>query len=112
MESIGFLGGSVVKESACSAETRVQSLGREDPLEKGMATHSSILALKIPWTGEPGGLWLIGSQSDSGPLCNVGSPWSWPTVLTASPTLINFISLSLCLLSGNSFPTRAHTMTD
>ena len=56
MESIGFPGGSVVKESACSAETGVQSLGREDPLEKGMATHSSILALKIPWTEEPGGL--------------------------------------------------------
>ena len=37
-------------------ETRVQSLGREDLLEKGMATHSSILAWKIPWTKEPGGL--------------------------------------------------------
>ena len=36
-------------------ETQVQSLGREDPLEKGMATHSSILAWKIPWTEEPGG---------------------------------------------------------
>ena len=37
-------------------ETQVQSLGREDPLEKGMATHSSILAWKIPWAEEPGGL--------------------------------------------------------
>ena len=37
-------------------ETRVQSLGLEDPLEKGMATHSSILAWEIPWTEEPGGL--------------------------------------------------------
>ena len=37
-------------------ETRVQSLGQEDPLEKGMATHSSILAWEIPWTKEPGGL--------------------------------------------------------
>ena len=37
-------------------ETRVQSLGQEDPLEKGMATHSSILAWEIPWTEEPGGL--------------------------------------------------------
>ena len=37
-------------------ETWVQSLGWEDPLEKEMATHSSILALKIPWTEEPGGL--------------------------------------------------------
>ena len=39
----------------------VQSLGREDPLEEGMATHSSILAWRIPWT-EPGGLQSIGSQ--------------------------------------------------
>ena len=37
-------------------EMRVRSLGQEDPLEKGMATHSSILAWKVPWTGEPGGL--------------------------------------------------------
>ena len=37
-------------------ETQVQSLGQEDPLEKGMATHSSILACRIPWTEEPGGL--------------------------------------------------------
>ena len=38
-------------------ETRVQSLGWEDPLEKEMATHSSILAWEIPWTEEPGGQW-------------------------------------------------------
>ena len=43
-------------------ETWVQSLGREDPLEEGMAVHSSILAWKIPWTEEPGGLQSIGSQ--------------------------------------------------
>ena len=43
-------------------ETQVQSLGGEDPLEKGMATHSSILAWKIPWTEEPGGLESWGSQ--------------------------------------------------
>ena len=40
-------------------ETQVQSLGREDPLEKEMATHSSILAWKIPWTEEPSGLQSI-----------------------------------------------------
>ena len=43
-------------------ETRVQSLGREDPLEKEMATHSSILAWKIPWTEEPGRPQSMGSQ--------------------------------------------------
>ena len=41
---------------------RVQSLGREDPLEEGMATHSSILAREIPWTEEPGGLLSMWSQ--------------------------------------------------
>ena len=43
-------------------ETRVQSLGWEDPLEKGMAIHSSILAWRIPWTEKPGGLQFVGSQ--------------------------------------------------
>ena len=41
---------------------RIRSLGQEDPPEKGMATHSSILAWKIPWTEEPGRLQFIGSQ--------------------------------------------------
>ena len=44
-------------------ETQVPSLGWEDPLEKEMATHSSILAWKIPWAKEPGGLQSMGSQS-------------------------------------------------
>ena len=44
-------------------ETRVQSLGREDPLEQEMANHSSILSWRIPWTEEPGGLQSMGSQS-------------------------------------------------
>ena len=43
-------------------ETPVQSLGQEDPLEKEMATHSNILAWRIPWTEEPGGLQSMGSQ--------------------------------------------------
>ena len=43
-------------------KTQVQSLGQEDNLEKGMATHSSILAWGIPWTEEPGGLQSTGSQ--------------------------------------------------
>ena len=52
----------MVKNPSAMQETRVQSLGREDPLEKGMATHSSILAWRIPWTEEPGGLRSMGSQ--------------------------------------------------
>ena len=50
---LGFPGGLVGKESVCN-ETWVWSLGWEDPLEKGMATHSSIFASRIPWTKEPG----------------------------------------------------------
>ena len=45
-------------------ETRVRSLGQEDPLEKEIATHSSILAWRIPWMEEPGGLQSTGSQSE------------------------------------------------
>ena len=52
----------MVKNLQTKQETRVGSLGGEDPLEKGMATHSSILDLGIPWTEEPGGLHSIGSQ--------------------------------------------------
>ena len=46
----------MVKNPLAIQETWVRSLGQEDPLEKGMATHSSIFALSIPWTEEPGGL--------------------------------------------------------
>ena len=51
----------MVKYLPAMWETRVRSLGWENPLEKEMATHSSILAWKIPWTGEPGGLQSMGS---------------------------------------------------
>ena len=51
-----------VKNLPSMQETQVQSLGWEDPLEKGMATHSSILAWRIPWTEEPGRLQSMGSQ--------------------------------------------------
>ena len=52
----------MMKNLPAMQETRVQSLGREDPLEKRMATHSSILVWRIPWTDEPGGLqcWVHG----------------------------------------------------
>ena len=58
----GFPGGLDGKESACNARERVRSLSREDPLKKGMATHSSIVAWRIPWTEEPGRLQSLGSQ--------------------------------------------------
>ena len=51
-----------VKRLPAMRETQVQSLGQEDPLEKGMATHYSILAWRVPWMEEPGGLQSTGSQ--------------------------------------------------
>ena len=68
----GFPGGASNKEPACQCrrrEMQVWSLGREDPLEEGMAPHSSIPAWRIPWTEEPSGLQSIGSQ-------RVGHDWS------------------------------------
>ena len=58
-----------LKHLPAMQETWVQSLGQEDPLEKEMATHSSILAWRIPWTEEPGGLQPMGSQ-------RVGHDWA------------------------------------
>ena len=58
---MGFPGGSAIQEIQ---EMKVRSLGREETLEEGMATHSSIPALSIPWTEEPGGLRSIGSQKN------------------------------------------------
>ena len=51
-----------VKNPPAMQETQVRSLGQEDPLEKGIATYSSILAWRIPWTEEPGGLQSMGLQ--------------------------------------------------
>ena len=71
---VGYVGGKpevypgtslVAQRLKClpgMRETRVQSLGREDPMEKEMATHSSTLAWRIPWREEPGGLQSMGSQ--------------------------------------------------
>ena len=55
----------MVKNLRAMWETRVRSLGWEDPLEKELATHSSILAWSTPWTEEPGGLQSIASQSQT-----------------------------------------------
>ena len=57
-----FPVAQIVKNLPAMQETWVQSLGQEDPLEKEMAIHSSILAWRIPWTEESGGLQAMGSQ--------------------------------------------------
>ena len=65
MQHQDFPGGSVIKNPPAMQEPQepwVRSLGQEDPLEKGMTTHSSILAWRIPWIEEPGGLQYIGSE--------------------------------------------------
>ena len=72
-----------VKNLPAVQETRVQSLGWEDPLEKEMATHSSILAWKISWTEESGGLQSMGSQS-------VGHDWATNTYLYNSVKQFSF----------------------
>ena len=59
------LVAEIVKNLLAIQETWVQSMGQEDPLEKRMATHSSILAWRIPWTEEPGKLQCMGSQSQT-----------------------------------------------
>ena len=56
------LVAQTVRNVPAMQETQVRSLGREDPLEEGMATHPSILAWEIPWTEEPGRLQFMGSQ--------------------------------------------------
>ena len=60
--SWAYLVGQMVKNPPAMWETGVQSLGWEDPLEKGMTTPSSILAWRIQWSEEPGGLQSLGSQ--------------------------------------------------
>ena len=65
---VGFPGSSVVKNLFVMQETHemlLQSMGWEDPLEDGMATHSSVLAWRTPWTEEPGRLQSSGSQSQT-----------------------------------------------
>ena len=73
-----FPGGSDGKESACNAGDPGSIPGQEDPLEKEMATHSSILAWRIPWTEEPGRLQSMGSQ-------RVGHDWATSLSLSRWP---------------------------
>ena len=62
MHKQGFPGGSDSKESACSVGDPGLILGQEEPLEKEVSTHSSILAWRISWTEDPGGLQSVGSH--------------------------------------------------
>ena len=95
----------MVKNLLAMWETWVWSLGQEDPLEKGMATHSSLLAWRIPWTEDPGELQSMGSQ-------RVGPDWATDTVRSPPLRLLTrvFISgtaaLSTPVYSGRSGSSR------
>ena len=88
-----FPGGSVGKESACNAGDTGSIPGQEDPLEKGMAIHSRILAWRIPWTDEPGGLQSMGSQT-------VRHDWSDWALIGRTPALL----FAHCLWQGSPTP--------
>ena len=97
------LVAQMVKSLPAMHETWVRSLGWENPLEKGIATHSSTLAWKIPWMEEPGGLQSVGSQSQAW-LCRFSGssvlawriPWTEETALELFPVVQNpFISSQL-----------------
>ena len=79
------LVAQTVKRLSTMRETRVQSLGQEDPLEKGMAIHSSTIAWRIPWTEEPGRQQSMGSQRVR---------HDWATSLSFFLLILSFLSLS------------------
>ena len=88
LPSFGFPGDSNDRESACNAGNP-GSLGRGDPLEKGVATHSGILAWEIPWTEEPGKLQSMASQ-------RVGHNWATDTLAIVNKAAMN-ISVQVTL---------------
>jgi len=111
------ISGSDHKEPACNAGSRVWSLGWEDPLEKGMATHSSILAWRIPWTEETGGLQFMRvtkswtQQNDSNlyihpPLLDL--PHTTPTSHPSRSSQSTELS-SLCCTAGSHSLSVSHT---
>ena len=87
----------MVKNQPVMQETLVRSLDQEDPLKKEMATHSSILAWKIPWTEEPGRLQSVGSQKSRHDLVNKQQQCtlyylpSRPCFISLCPTSVSFI---------------------
>ena len=86
------LVAKMVKHPPVMQETWVQSLGREDPLEKEMATHSIILAWRIPWMGEPGGLQSMGLQ-------RVGHNWATNTHTPIADSPVRRISFAMVAVS-------------
>ena len=104
-----FPGGSVVKNLPAMWETWVQPLSQKDPLDKEMATHSSILTWRVPWTEEPGGLQSKGSQSQTRLRdCHLRFLW-WCGVLWRSgrPSVsAQRLVLAVALLAGEGMRSR------
>ena len=94
---LGFSGGSVVKNLPAMQEMQVWSLGREDLLEKEMATHSSVLAWEIPWTEEPGRLQSMRSQRVGHDLATKQQQilWLYPFPTTCQLCSINSMYFTL-----------------
>ena len=104
---VASLVAQMVKNLPAIGETRVQSLGWEDPLEKGMATYSSISAWRIPWTVEPGSLQSMGSQ-------RVGHDWEtntlgWFWTVKSKVKVINLMFVNI-LVCAQSCPTLCNAM--
>ena len=99
----GFPGGLDGKDLPAMQETQVQSLGQEDPLEKGMTTHSSIPAWRIPWTEEPGELQCMGSQeSDTSAQLNYHQRICGPHLLASGWTVSRELAQGLTPLCEES----------
>ena len=96
----GFPGDSVVKNPLAKQEKWVPSLGWEDLLQKGMATHSSILAWKIPWTEDTGGPQFMGSQRVGHDLVTKQQQFSLTTLIWVLSSLVLVISKSVCQKSN------------
>ena len=96
---LASLMAQMVKNPPAMQETWVQSLGWEDPLEEGMATHSSILAWRIPWTEEPGRLQSMGSQ-------RVRQDWATSTFISH---LLSSIQFSSSVVSNSLWHGQQHT---
>ena len=86
---------------------QVQSLGREDPLEKGMATHSSVLAWSIPWPEEPGGVQPMGGQRSLAGYSTWGARGAWRATVHGGPEEPG----GLQSMGSQRSDTTAHTYT-
>ena len=94
LNKMGFLVACMVKNLPALQETQVRSLGREDPLEKGMATHSSVLAWRNSWPEEPGGLQSMESQRTQKRLSDFSLIWN--TLFNLYINLITRATMRIC----------------